>query len=174
MGKGFEGLSHKHREGLIGGVSAGFFFVLVGAIFVITPNLFGKIIDFINDFRLRSVPNLGGIVWPAPASPFTHSVVYVAVEQFSYVWGLFQIVVLALRLAIGSPVNKTAETVSNIVFSFGTGFLVRSFLIETVRFPLVSGLTRWFAFWAVIIILLGASLIIRGVILAAASMRRAT
>jgi len=175
LSESFEGFSHRYRESLFSAISAGFFFVLVGAIFITTPNLFDRILDFFRDFDVVRVPNLG--VWlPAPAHPFalTHSVVYEAVERFSYIWGIFQVVILVLRFVARSPVNKDAETVSNIVFWLGTGFLIRTFLIETTRMPSFVGLTRWFVFWAGIIMLLGVSLIIRGIILAAVSTRHVT
>lgn len=168
-----EGHSRRYRDGIFSAISAGFFFVVVGAIFIVTPNLFERILDFFRDFDLVRVPNVG-IFWPAPANPLTHRVVYLAVERFSFIWGLFQIVILVLRLVMRSHVSKDAETVSNIVFWLGTAFLVRTFLIETIRLPLLSPITRWFVFWAGIIMLLGFSLIVRAIILAATLTKRTT
>jgi len=172
----FEGFSRRHREGLISAISAGVFLILLGTIFLTTPNLFNKIIDFFNDFDLVSVPHISNVFLPAPVHPFSlnNRAVYTAVEQFSYAWGLFQLVILALRLVARSPLRKDAETVSNIVFWLGTGFLTRTFLIETIRLPLFTGMTRWFVFWAGITMLVGVSLIIRAIVLAAASTRRVT
>jgi hypothetical protein len=158
VNESFEGVSHKYRDGLFSAISVGFFFVLVGAIFVTTPNLFDKILDFFRDFDLVTVPNQPRWLLPAPASPMDHSVVYSAVVQFSFALGLFQIVVLALRFVARSPWSKKAETVSNLVFWLGASFLTRTFLIET---------TRWFVFWAGIIMLIGVSLITRAIILVA-------
>jgi len=176
LNESFEGFSRRHREGLISAISVGVFFILVGAIFLTTPNLFNNIIDFFSNFDLVHVPHLDNVYLPAPVHPFssTNRVVYTAVEQFSYAWGLFQLVILALRFVARSPLNKDAETVSNIVFWVGTGYLIRTFLIETIRLPLLTGLTRWFVFWAGIIMLLGVSLIIRAIVLAAASTRYVT
>jgi len=165
--------THRLREGVISGVSAGFFFVVIGALFVIHPTLLGKILDFFRDFEMVRVPNISIVITlPAPAYPLSHRLVYSAVEQFSFVWGIFQIAILALRFFARSPWNKKAETVSNIVFSFGTGFLTRTFLIETIRFPhIIDPLTRWFVFWSGIIMLIGVSLIIRAIVLAVAPRR---
>jgi len=167
-----ERFSLRHREGLISAISAGVFLLLVGATFLTTPNLFNEIIDFFSDFELVRVPNLGNLWLPAPAHPRAHSVVYLAVEQFSYTWGLFQLVILALRFVVRSPLNKDAETMSNIVFWVGTGFLTRTFLIETTRLPLLAEMTRWFVFWSGIIMLIGVSLIIRAIILMAVPKKR--
>jgi len=152
-------VSPGYREGIFSAISAGFFFILIGAIFVTTPDLLGKIIDFFRDFDIMRVPKMD-ISLPAPASPKTHSVVYSAVTQFSFAWGLFQIFILALRFVARSPLSKKAETVSNLVFWLGTGFLTYRFLNETTTS------TTWFVFWTGIIMLIGVSLIIRAFILA--------
>ena len=174
MNESLEGHSHGYRDGLFSAISAGFFFVVVGAIFITTPNIFDRIIEFFRNFDIVPVPNFQNIFLPAPLYPFTHRVVYLAVEQFSYIWGLFQILVLGLRFIARSPWRKKAETASNLVFWFGAGFLIRTFLLETIRLPHITGMTRWFAFWTVIIMLIGATLIIRAIVLAAVSTRRAT
>lgn len=166
MNDTFKGSSSRYREGLFSAVSAGFFFVLVGALFTITPNLFERIVDFFENFDILRVPNT--TIWlPAPAQPWAHSDVYRAAEQFSFALGVFQIVILALRFAAGSPVGKKAETVSNLVFWLGVGFLINRLLIE------ISILDRigWFVFWTGVLMLLGLSLIVRAIILAAASRR---
>lgn len=160
MKESLEEFSHEYRDGLFSAISVGFFFVLVGAIFVTTPNLFDKILVFFRDFNLVPVPNQPGWLLPAPAFPSAHSAVYLAVEQFSFALGLFQIAILALRFVARSPLSKKAETVSNLVFWLGTGFLTRTFLNETTT------ATTWFVFWAGVIMLIGVSLIIRAIILA--------
>ena len=159
MNESLKGFSRRYREGLFSAISAGVFFVLVGAIFVTTPNLFDKILAFFGNFDFVRVPNLG-FSFPAPASPETHSVLYSAVTHFSLIWGLFQIASLALRFVVGSPFSKKAETASNLVFWLGASYLISTLLNEmTTR-------TTWFVFWAEIIMLIGVSLIIRAIILA--------
>jgi hypothetical protein len=169
----FEMYSHRYREGLISGFSVGFFLIVVGALFVTTPTLYDSLVYFFNHFELARVSNLG-IYFPAPIRPFTQTanlVVYRAVEQFSFIWGIFQIVILALRFVARSPARRFAETASNIVFWLGTGFLIRTFLLESITFPSLFGLTRWFTFWAALVMLIGVSLIIRGIVLAAVPRR---
>lgn len=148
-----------YSEAVFSALSAGFFLVLVGTIFVITPNLFAKIIDFFQSFTIVRVPNTP-VHLPAPAFPRTHTIVYSAGAQFSLVWGMFQIVVLVIRFVARSPLSKKAETAGNLVFWLGTNILVRTFLTElTTR-------TTWFAFWTTILMLVGVSLIVRAIILA--------
>jgi len=153
----------RYREGLLSAVSAGFFFILIGGIFVATPNLFDNIFRFFNDFDMVNVPNTV-IYLPAPkyppTSPTANSAVYSATWQFSLVWSFFQIVFVMLRFIAGSPWGKKAETASNVVFWFGTSYLIRTLLNETAT------TTTWFVFWAEVIMLIGVSLIVRAFILA--------
>lgn len=150
---------HRHRESLFSATSIGVFFVLAGIIFVSTPDLFDAILAFFRDFDIVKVPNTRIAYFPAPASPRAHSVVYSAVVKFSLIWGLFQIVILALRFIVASHYSKKAETASNIVLWLGTSYIISVFLHETTT------LTTWFAFWGAFIMLIGASLIIRAIIL---------
>jgi hypothetical protein len=149
----------KYRESIFSAISAGVFFIVVGAIFVTTPNLFDNILAFFSDFGLVGVPN-SGFSFPAPESPWTHSVLYSAVTQFSIIWGLFQIVILVLRFVVDSPYSKKAETASNLVYWLGASYLISTVLNETTT------VETWFVFWAGIIMLIGVSLIIRAIILA--------
>jgi hypothetical protein len=146
----------QYQEGLFTAISIGFFLLLVGALFVINPDLFGSILDFFKDFKLVDVPNTN-ITFPAPASPNSHSMVYGAAGQFSIALGVFQIIILALRFFIPSSWEKRSETVGNFVFWVGASFLIQLFLIET---------TQWFVFWSTIIILVGVSIIARAAVMA--------
>jgi hypothetical protein len=170
----------KRLEGILSAISVGVFFLLVGVIFVVNsspnqPNLLDRIIDFLTHFDITQVNNLG-VYLPAPTSPLRHSTVYLATEQFSFVWGLFQVIILALRFAARSPLSKKAETVSNFVFWIGASFLISNFLLDTrwtqvYRASPNPAMTVWFVFWSMIIMLLGFSIIIRAIVLAAAPKR---
>lgn len=161
MNKNSERLSRRKREGLFSAVSIGIFLILVGMFFVITPDLLDKIVSFFRDFQIMEVPRTG-ILLPAPATPHQHSIIYSVVKDFSLAWGVFLVVLLALRFIADSPLRKKAENLSDILFSFGVVYLVDSLLIRA---------TQWFEFWAWILILAGVSLVIRAIFLAAVSMR---
>jgi hypothetical protein len=148
------------REGVISAVAAGFFFILIGAIFVMTPNLFHSIETFFRNFDTIKVPNTA-IYLPAPRNPDLHTDVYAAAGTFCLVWGIFQIVLLGLRFATSSPYGKKAETVQHMVYWLGAYYLVVTFLNDTTT------VKDWFVFWAMIIAWCGFSLIVRGIILAA-------
>ena len=151
-------------EGVITAISIGFFFVLVGILFVITPNLFGEIIDLLSDFKLVEVVPNSNVMFPGPETPGAFSVVYIAAAQLSFALGIFQIVILALRFFISSPWQKRAETVGNLVFWLGTGFLIQSFLLE----PVLLEANQWFMFWSTVIMMIGVSLIARAGVMAVA------
>ncbi len=146
----------KYQEGLFTAISVGFFLLLVGTIFVINPNLFGKILDFFTNFELVDVPNTD-IVFPGPAFPRSHLVVYQAAGQFSIALAAFQVIILALRFVITSSWEKRSESVGKLVYWGGAAFLIQSFLIEN---------TQWFVFWSTIIIIVGVSLIARAAFMA--------
>jgi len=162
--------AYKYRESLIGAVSAGFFLVLLGALFIITPGLFGRSIDFFEDFGAVTVPKTT-IGFFAPLLPLSHRIVYTAAEQFCFAFGVFQVVILALRFASRSSTSKKADTIGNLVFWLGAGYLVRMLLLESTRW---TSMTTWFVFWAAIITLFGVTLVIRAVILVTTIPRRMT
>ncbi len=151
--------SRGYGEDIFSAISAGVFLILIGAIFATTHGLFGKILDFFRGFNIVRVSDME-IFLPVPASPEAHSIVYSAVAQFSFVWGLFQIFILAFRFVAGSPPSKKAETASNVVFWSGASYLIRAFLNETTT------LKMWFEFWAGVMMIIGVSLIARAIILA--------
>jgi len=161
-----------YRETIIGAISAGFFLILVGIIFIMTPGLFSRILEFIQGgpegFGILQIPNTG-VYFFAPNNPFMagHITVYRAVQLFSLVWGIFQIVILIIRVAVRSTLGRIAETASNIGFSLGATYLIGIFLVDRTWLTSSLPLTVWFAFWAAIIMLAGVTTIIRGVILAA-------
>ena len=47
----------QHHEGIFTAISIGFFFLLVGALFIVNGNLFSSIIDFFEDFTLVDIPH---------------------------------------------------------------------------------------------------------------------
>jgi hypothetical protein len=158
-----QNVPHRHRDGILGAITAGAFLVLVGSMFIIHPNLIDKVIDFFKDIKLVSVLDQNGIMLPAPASVALHVDVYSAVEQFSLAWGVFLVAMLVIRFAVNSATRRKAENISDIVFWFGAAYLIQTWLINSAK---------WFEFWAMILIMLGISLIVRAVYLAAARLAR--
>jgi hypothetical protein len=153
-------LSPRSREGALSAIGVGFFFVLAGTIFIMTPHLYDSFATFFRNFKVVQVPNTQ-LSFFAPTIPDVHITVYTAALQFSILWSLFQITFLALRIAAHSPLAKKAETLSNVIFWIGASYLVYAMLNETTTVAI------WFAFWSEMLMLLGLSLVIRALILAA-------
>ena len=153
-------ISWTHREGILSAVSAGFFLILAGTIFIITPNLLDKFTSFFQDFNTIDVPHTS-IFLPAPVHPERHAVVYSTVQQFSLVWGIFLVAMLALRILFHSPLRKKVDNAGDTVFWLGTTYLISTMLNETTT------TTTWFIFWTEVLMLVGVSLIVRAAILAA-------
>jgi len=142
-------------------VAIGFFLILAGTLFLYMPNLIGKVVAFFSDFTMVRVPNTGNVFFPAPASPGTHSDVYTFVGEFSLIWGIFQIFILALNFAFYSSPRRKADTISHIIFWLGVSYLIGQLLNPQVT------MVGWFMFWSVVIMLMGVSLIARAIVLAA-------
>ena len=142
---------HEKRD-ILGLASFGFFVFLIGVIWVITPNLSQKVIDFFKDFELAEeiFPN---VFLPAPADH--HPVVYTALSRFCFVFGLFQIVILVLRFFFREPVDRVAGTFSGIVFWLGVGY---------VSNLLAAGAIEWFGFVGWFIVFIGLSLVVRSLL----------
>jgi len=137
-------------------VSLGFFLVILGAIFLITPDAVGAASAFIKDFTLVEIPGTPRWLLPAPAS--SHPVIYGAVERFCLAFGASQAVVLILRFVFRSSVSKKAKSLGDIVFWSGISYIAG--LLQT-------GGLGWFTFWSGFIIFAGLSLIIRSLIILA-------
>jgi hypothetical protein len=151
---------------MLSAISAGFFLILIGVLFITTPSLFDKIVTFVSHFQAAQVGNTNMYI-PAPENLGAHLDLYLTARQFSLVWGVFLIAMLGARFTFGSPLRRKAENVGNIVFWLGAMYLIQTFLVQTAQaFPQTIDITKWFEFWAAIIMLIGVSLIARAIFLA--------
>lgn len=128
-------------------VSLGFFLVLLGFIWAINPDLWSNVVDFFKGFHLENVNE--HIILPAPKGH--HLVVYRAAMQFCVAFGVFQIVVLALRFVLGESRDRKSGTLSGIVFWLGVGFFLKM---------LAVGEIGWFGFVAGLIVVVGLLIIV--------------
>jgi hypothetical protein len=131
-------------------VSLGFFFITIGIVFIITPNLTEEIRAFFKDFHLEAY---GSIKLPAPTTP--HPIIYEAIMNFSYIFGVSQIIVLILRFALRDLSSRKAETGSGIIFWLGMGVFA-DFANSLSLEP-----TRWFSLLSGLIIMVGLLIISR-------------
>jgi hypothetical protein len=150
------------HEGFFFAIVALFFFSLVSWFFATTPNLNTDISDFIKGFTLEQAPN-SSIMLPAPAVPSAFTAVYVVAAQWCLIWGFFEVFLVVLRFGVRSSSGRKVETLTNLIWWFGAYYLISIFLNASTTILI------WFVFWSAIIMLLGAQLVIRGLILAVMS-----
>ncbi len=153
------------NEGLITALAVGGFLIILGVVFGLTPGVPQKLWDFFKDFSVQGFPfGSGTLILPAPAHPATHQEVYGAVFNFAIGIGLLQVAILAARLYMRSRIRSIAETIGNLIFWFGAAILAQFYLLE-------GTLDGWFTFWAGLIIVVGVSLVVRGIIHFSTSLR---
>jgi hypothetical protein len=154
--------SYQKAESLFSAIYIGSIFIIIGIIYYIhlPNNLFQGLINFFDSLTLARVPDTG-IYLPAPISPAAHTDLYLAIFQFCLALGIIEVIVLVLRFLFNSPIKRTAETISNVVFWFGSSYLVITYLVESAT------INKWFVFWTGIIIIFGLSLIARAFVLLA-------
>jgi hypothetical protein len=138
----------------------GFALLLIGTLFIITPDLFGSILDFFSDLGIVEVPNTD-VSFLGPENPLMHMTLYQAVSQLCIAVAVFDAFMLVLRFVIPSTWEKRSEAAGNVVYWAGAAFLVQAFLIDS---------TQWFVYWAALIIVIGISLIARAIVNAIAKM----
>jgi hypothetical protein len=154
------GLTESRKESLITVICIGALLISLAAIYIIhLPNsLWDNIIDFFMTLTLAPVPSTG-IALPAPANPAAHTSLYIASFQFAIAVGIFEVIILFLRIMLHSPIQRKAETIENIVFWLGTSYLITTYLVN------MTMVAEWFIFWAGLILIFGLALLARAFVL---------
>lgn len=146
------------HEGIITAIAIGGVFILLGIVVIATPNFGAKFENFVSDFTFIYYPfGTGTVSFPAPQNPAMHIDLFTAAMNFAIGIAILQIIILPMRLAFKSRLNRIAETVGNLVFWIGAAIVANAYLLAGT----VEG---WFQFWAFLIILAGVSLIVRGIV----------
>ena len=145
------------HEGLVTALSIGGFFIILGLVFALTPAISQQTNNFFSDLTTATFPygSPGSTMsLLAPAHPADHQGFYTAVVNFLIGIGVLQIVILALRLAVHSRINRIAQSVGDLIFWLGAAVVANVFLLAGTQ----SG---WFQFWSALIVIIGVSLIAR-------------
>jgi hypothetical protein len=143
-------------EPLISVLAVAGVFIILGVVIAITPDISQKTTAFFNDLTSVSY-HLGGsstVNLPVPANPSQHIGFFTAVMDFILGVGILQVIILPIRLLIKSSIRRIAETVGNLVFWLGGAVVANTSLLTGTQ-------TGWFQFWALLILLMGLSLIAR-------------
>lgn len=137
---------------LLGIASFGFFLVLIGVIFAITPDLPDRIYDFYHDFQLQEVYP-GGVSLPAPAS--NHPVVYGALFQFCLIFAIFQVIILVVRFILKESIKRKSGTFSGLFFWFGAAIALNLLKVGSID---------WFIFIGWLVVLVGIVIVVKSAI----------
>lgn len=138
----------RREEQLLGWLSFGAFLVIVGAIFLITPNLTDKLEAFFRDFELEQIRE--NFYFPTPQNP--HPTLYESVAIFCFAYGIYQFLLLILKFALKAEPTKKSETLTSIIFWPATGYGM---------LMLKDGTIEWLTFIATLVILAAIAIIIR-------------
>lgn len=127
-------------------ISFGLFLLLIGAVYLNTPQIFSLVETFFRDLQLVRITD--NLFLPAPTS--NHPEFYGAIELFSFAYGITQGLLFILSFALNASLGKKSEFLSGVVFWIGVGYL----------FGLLSSRSvTWFLLLSGVIILLGLSII---------------
>ncbi len=121
------------HEGLITALSIGGFFIILGLVFAITPGISQQTNNFFSDLTTVAFPfgNPGSTVsFLAPSHPADHQGFYTAVMNFLIGVGVLQILILVLRLAVHSRINRIAQSVGDSIFWLGAAVIANIFLLR--------------------------------------------
>jgi len=155
---GIQALTEKKKESLVTAVYAGAIFIILALVFVLNTGIWVNIVNFFNTLTLAQIPGTS-LSLPAPTIPAAHIQLYNVAFQFTIGVGLLEIVILAVRILLRSPIQRKAETIENLVFWLGTSYLIITYLVN------ITLQTEWFVFWAGTILVGGLSLLTRGFII---------
>ena len=134
-------LTEKKKESLITAIWVGSVFIILALVYYVnlSVNLWDGVVNFFTSLTLAPLPSTG-ISLPAPLNPADYVNLYTAAFQLCLGIGILEIVILALRVGMHSPISRKAETVENIVFWLGTSFLTVAYLER------ITLATEWFVF----------------------------
>jgi len=161
-----QSLADKKKENLVSAIYVGSILILLAVLYFVNihVNVWNSFNHFLNTFVFATVPGTS-IALPAPESPATYVSLYNLAFQFCIGLGIIEIGVLMLRVWLGSPLPRKAETIENLVFWLGASYLVVTYLVN------ITIISEWFVFWAGIILIGGLSLVARAFILIATRQR---
>ena len=134
----------------LGLANFGMFLLVVGFIFAVTPGLVDKFSNFFMDFTMEEIsPN---IFLPLPRS--SHPVLYNALYQFSLIFAVLHLPILAGRYIVKDSIRRESDTISSVVFWFGITVIFYMLLVDSIQFR---------SLYVLFFIVLGISLIVQGI-----------
>jgi hypothetical protein len=150
--------SYKNAERLLSMIYVVSLVLLIGIVFLLHGAILVDLVGFFSTLTLVQVPGTG-IYLPAPSNPRGFVDLYTAAFQFCLGLGILEAVVFVLRPLFGSPLQRRAETLENIVFWFGASYLVVTYLNA------FATVNSWFVFWTGMVVIFALALLARWFVL---------
>jgi hypothetical protein len=132
------------------------FFIILGLVIALNLDISQITNAFFSDLTTVTyhLGSSGTVNLFAPAHPEQHISFFRAILEFFLAVGILQIIFLALRLWIRSPIKLITETLGNLVFWLGGAVVANVFLLTGTQ-------NGWFQFWTGLLLVLGISMISR-------------
>lgn len=140
-------------------VSIGVFLIILGAVFLTTPNLIQEIMDFFRDLEIVDFQYGIGLI--EPENP--HPNLYRAIAIFAAASGTWNVILGVLRLNAPESRRRVIGSLSGAIFNFGAALTFIGLMNQTILFRTII---------PILIILGGLSLIIRASVNLALNKRR--
>lgn len=135
----------------LGIISLGFFLVLLGLVWILTPDIGEHLRAFLSQENWHMSEVDHKIFFPEPDTHYP--VLYNAASYFCLAFGAFQIVILVARIMLHT-LEKIGGTLSGAIFWMGMGFFLGMIASNTLS---------WFGLFAGFLMLVGASIITKSI-----------
>ena len=132
-------------------VMFGLFLLLIGVMFIKTPDLIDKGYRFFLDLEFREPYSY--IYLPVPKSD--HRLFFTTISQFCLAFAILHIPILGARFILKDPAEKKGGTISGLIFWFGTAWVINQLIIKEIN---------WLTFLGYLIALIGVTMVIKNAI----------
>jgi hypothetical protein len=117
----------------LGLAAFGFFLLLVGAILIAHfSDLNTEAEAFVNPDNWRLSNVTGNIAIPEPTRSYPS--IAIAVMQFCFIFGAFEVIILLLRLVFHDSIGRIADAISGAAFWFSAGYFASLAANESIGF----------------------------------------
>ncbi|MCQ5374608.1 MAG: hypothetical protein NO515_06295 [Candidatus Methanomethylicia archaeon] len=142
----------EHETDKLGILSLGFFLILLGLMWMITPDIANHIRAFFSPEGWHLAEVSQNVFFLEPNR--NHPVLYNAASFFCLAFGAFQIIILGIRVALRDALDKIGGTLSGMVFWVGMGYFFGM---------LANNAVGWFGLLAGFVIFVGISIILQSI-----------
>lgn len=133
-------------------MSLGFFLLLAGILWVTTPGIVEEVKALVNPVNWHLTEIGSRVFFPEPDN--SYPVFYSAASYFCLVFGIVELAISGIRLAVHQPKSKIGGGLSGVAFWLGLGYFFGLLANNTIG---------WFGLVAGFFVFLGLSMVIESV-----------